>query len=82
MDSLPFLDEAVHPGSRHPGPPLPPLSFCKLRQDADLTLLTVPALKVYEAEADVRLEVVLAGAPVLARIRGALVPICGGVSGC
>lgn len=82
MDSLPFLDEALHTGSRRPGPPPPTPSFCKLRQDADLTLLTVPALKVYEAEADVRLEVVLAGAPVLAWIRGALVPICGGGGGC
>lgn len=41
-----------------------------------LTCLTVPALKIFEAEADVGLELVLTGTPVLARIRGTLVPIC------
>ena len=43
-----------------------------------LTCLTVPALEVIGAEADVGLELGLTGASVLAWIRGALVPICGG----
>lgn len=43
-----------------PGPCLQALGF--------LTCLTVPALKTIEAEADVGLELVLAGTSVLARI--------------
>lgn len=56
-----------------PGRPSP-------RHGARLTCLTVASLEVGEAEADVGLQLVLTGAPVLARIRGTLVPICGGVA--
>lgn len=44
-----------------------------------LTHLTVPALEAIQAEAEVGLQLVLAGAPVLTGPGGALVPVCGQV---
>ena len=67
-----MLDGAM-PTSLPQGPCLQAVGF--------LTCLTVPALELLWAEADVGLELVLAGASILAWIRGTLVPICG-VSQC